>query len=184
MAACASGAVMIGTSCSHKESAVVSDTAILEESIFHADNDIAMTVRSLVDAVRVGEKLTPADYDFEGVLTDGQGTPLYTDFDGAPGEWIVKVENDSTASIASRHVGDLMEDDLRTYILGSLNLNNADLVSAYRNPLKEEETIYHYDSGDIDLNFSTVSAVASPDIEGTLMTIRISKAQIPEPLTP
>lgn len=53
--------------------------------MFHADNDIAMTVRSLVDAVRVGETLLPADYDFVGVLTDGQGTPLYTDVDGAPG---------------------------------------------------------------------------------------------------
>lgn len=143
--------------------------------MYHADNDIAMTVRSIVDAVRVGEVLSHEDYDFDGILTDGQGSPLYTDIEGAPGEWIVKVENDTTASISNRKIGDLMDDDLRSYILSALNLNNADLVSAYENPVKENEIIYYFDSGDIDINFSTRPVTTPSGIDGTLMTITISK---------
>ena len=48
------------------------------EEEFHADNDIAMTVRSVADAIRVGETLDSVGYNFEGVLTDGIGRPLYT----------------------------------------------------------------------------------------------------------
>lgn len=175
MVACASGAVLVSASCSQKNLSAGYDTVVEEESVYHADNDIAMTVRSIVDAIRVGETLSPADYDFGGILTDGQGTPLYTDIGGAPGEWVVKVENDSTAIIANRKIGDLMDDDLRTYILDALSLNNADLVSAYQNPEAENELIYYFDTGDVDINFSTRPVTTPSGIEGTLMTIRISK---------
>lgn len=175
LAACASGAVFVAASCSPRGNQVVYDSALQEESPFHADNDIAMTVRSIVDAVRVGEPLSPEDYDFEGILTDGQGTPLYTDVEGTPGEWSVKVENDSVATITNQRIGDLMDDDLRAYILGALNLNNADLVSAYENPVRENEIIYHFDSGDVDLNFSMLPVTTDSGFEGSLMTIRISK---------
>lgn len=175
MVACASGAVLVSASCSQKNVSAEYDTVVQEENVYHADNDIAMTVRSIVDAVRVGESLSPADYDFEGILTDGQGTPLYTDIEGAPGEWEVKVENDSSAQISNRRIGDLMDDDLRTYILDALNLNISDLVTAYENPKTENEMIYYFDTGDIDLNFSTRPVTTSSGIEGTLMTIRISK---------
>lgn len=70
---------------------VASPPAIIVNEDFHADNDIAMTVRSLADAIKVGEPLDSTEYDFEGVLTDGQGTPLYTDVQGAPGVWVVDV---------------------------------------------------------------------------------------------
>lgn len=173
--ACASGVVFVSASCSGKDASTHQDTVVKQESQFHADNDIAMTVRSLVDAVRVGETLMPEDYDFEGVLTDGQGTPLYTDVEGAPGEWTVRVISGEEADISNRNVGDLMYEDLRAYILVALNLNDADLVSAYRNPQNEDELIYHYDTGDIDINFSTLPATTSAGLEGTLMTIRISK---------
>lgn len=175
LAAYASGAVLVSASCGNKTASIGYDSVAQEEIQFHADNDIAMTVRSIVDAVRVGETLVPVDYDFAGVLTDGQGTPLYTDLEGAPGEWTVKVENGDEATISNRFIGDLMYDDLRTYILGTLNLNSADLVSAYENPNNEEEFIYHYDAGDIDINFSTVPVTTHSGLEGTLMTIRISK---------
>lgn len=175
MVACASGAVLVSASCSQKNVSAGYDTVVQEENIYHADNDIAMTVRSIVDAVRVGESLSPADYDFEGILTDGQGTPLYTDIEGAPGEWEVKVENDSSAQISNRRIGDLMDDDLRSYILDALNLNISDLVTAYENPKTENEMIYYFDTGDIDLNFSTRPVTTPSGIEGTLMTIRISK---------
>lgn len=143
--------------------------------MFHADNDIAMTVRSLVDAVRVGETLLPADYDFVGVLTDGQGTPLYTDVDGAPGEWQVKVFADDGVSISNLYMGDLMDEDLRSYILSALHLNSADLVSAYHNPDNDEELIYHYDAGEVDINFSTAPASTPSGLEGTIMSISISR---------
>ena len=42
----------------------------------HADNDIAMTLRSIIDAVKVGEPLNAEHYDFTGTLTDGSGRPL------------------------------------------------------------------------------------------------------------
>lgn len=175
LVACASGAMMVSSSCSPRESGADRSEVAREESLFHADNDIAMTVRSIVDAVRVGETLAPADYDFAGVLTDGQGTPLYTDVEGSPGEWIVTVVGTAEAEISNRYLGDLMDDDLRSYILASLNLNSADLVSAFRNPENDEELIYHYDSGDVDINFKTVPAATPSGLEGTLMTIVISK---------
>lgn len=172
---CASGAVMVSASCGNKTHTDEYEDVAQEESLFHADNDIAMTVRSLVDAVRVGETLAPADYDFEGILTDGGGTPLYTDVEGSPGEWSVKVLGDDEAAISNRYLGDLMDDDLRAYILAALNLNEADLVSAYHNPEREEEIIYHYDTGEIDINFSILPATSPSGLEGSLMTIRISK---------
>ncbi len=74
---------------------IKSDVSNTEDSeateYFHADNDIAMTVRSLADAIKVGEPLDSTEYDFNGVLTDGQGAPLYTDVQGSPGTWIVDV---------------------------------------------------------------------------------------------
>lgn len=175
IAACASGAVLVSASCGGKTSRSEVDTLVQEESLYHADNDIAMTVRSIVDAVRVGEVLSPDDYNFEGILTDGQGTPLYTDIGGSPGEWTVKVENDTTARIANRCIGDLMEDELRNYVLLALNVSEAELVSAYENPVRKEEFIYHFDTGDIDINFSTVPAETVSGLEGTMMTILISK---------
>lgn len=175
IAACASGVVLVSATCSNKSTGAGIDSMVQEEVLYHADNDIAMTVRSIVDAVRVGEVLSHEDYDFDGILTDGQGTPLYTDIEGAPGEWVVKVENDSTASISNRKIGDLMDDDLRSYILSALNLNNADLVSAYENPVKENEMIYYFDNGDIDINFSMRPVTTLSGVEGTLMTITISK---------
>lgn len=62
-----------------------------ETSDYHADNDIAMTLRSIIDAVNVGQKLDSAEYNFRGTLTDGTGRPLYTDIQGTPGAWEVKV---------------------------------------------------------------------------------------------
>ena len=79
-------------SCGQSSKSDVSNTEDSEATeYFHADNDIAMTVRSLADAIKVGEPLDSTEYDFNGVLTDGQGAPLYTDVQGSPGTWIVDV---------------------------------------------------------------------------------------------
>lgn len=88
---------------------------------------------------------------------------------------MVKVEAADVASITNRRIGDLMDEDLRNYVLASLRLNSADLVSAYRNPVSEDEEIYHYENGDIDIDFSTRPAFTQSGLEGILLKIRISK---------
>lgn len=142
---------------------------------FHADNDIAMTVNSLVDAVRVGESLDSSSYNFDGILTDGQGMPLYTDSEGAPGEWSVRVEDTESAVISNVGIGDLMADDLRNYILSSLKMNAADHVTTYENPEKEGEIISMYDLGDAHIRFVTSAAQTPAGLEGWLMSIYVSR---------
>ncbi len=160
-------------SCGNRTSPAGPDVEKPEESMFHADNDIAMTVCSIVDAIRVGERLDSADYGFTGILTDGQGTPLYTDIEGNPGEWNVKVIGDDEARICNLHLGDLMTEDLRNYIVGALNLNSADLVTAYVNPADEQEFIWLYDIGDVQVAFSETSVKTPADLEGIIMSISV-----------
>lgn len=167
--------LIVLVSCGNKPSVAGLDVAKPEESQFHADNDIAMTVCSLVDAVRVGERLDSADYGFQGILTDGQGTPLYTDLEGNPGEWRVKVISDEEARISNLHLGDLMTADLRQYIIGALNLNSADLVTAYVNPSDEEEFIWLYDIGDVQVAFSETQVKTPTDLEGIMMSVSVFK---------
>ena len=177
IAACAvsAPALLVAVSaCGNQKVVADNDSLPQHYESFHADNDIAMTVRSLVDAVRVGEQLDSAIYNFTGILTDGQGTPLYTDVEGAPGEWSVRVESTDDACIRNLYVGDLMSDDLQSYILNSLNLNNADLVTAYANPDNEEEIIRLFDIGDVKISFATAPAMTSSGLQGSLMTIRVN----------
>lgn len=144
-----------------------------DDTQFHADNDIAMTVCSIVDAVRVGERLDSADYGYQGILTDGQGTPLYTDIEGNPGEWTVTVVSDDEARISNLHLGDLMTEDLRNYIVGALHLNNADLATAYVNPANEQEFIWLYDIGDVQVAFSETLVKTPAELEGIMMAISV-----------
>lgn len=165
--------LIVLVSCGNRAASVGLEEGKPEESPFHADNDIAMTVCSLVDAVRVGESLDSADYGFHGILTDGQGTPLYTDLEGNPGEWEVKVVADDEARISNLHLGDLMTEDLRAYIIGALGLNGADLVTAYVNPADEEEFIWLYDIGDVQVAFSETMVRTSSDLEGIMMAVSV-----------
>ncbi len=167
--------LIVLVSCGNKATPVSPQDDKPEETQFHADNDIAMTVCSLVDAVRVGENLDSIDYNFDGILTDGQGTPLYTDLEGNPGQWKVRVVNEGEARISNLRLGDLMTADLRNYILGALNLNKADLVTAYVNPLDDNEFIWLYDIGDVNVSFSEMQTKTQSGIEGLIMTITISK---------
>ena len=167
--------LIVLVSCANRTAAVGAELSNPEESQFHADNDIAMTVCSLVDAVRVGEKLDSADYGFKGILTDGQGTPLYTDIEGNPGEWTVKVITDEEARISNLHLGDLMTEDLRAYILEALNLNGADLVTAYINPADEKEFIWLYDIGDVQVAFSETLVKTPSELEGIMMSVSVFK---------
>ncbi|MDE5793783.1 MAG: hypothetical protein K2I08_03590 [Muribaculaceae bacterium] len=167
--------LIVLVSCGNKNPGISFESTTQDETQFHADNDIAMTVCSLVDALRVGESLVGDDYDFDGILTDGQGTPLYTDIEGNPGEWKVKVIDQDEARISNLHLGDLMTSDLRNYILGSLNLNSADLVTAYVNPNNEDEFIWLYDIGDVNVAFSEIPTKSPSGLEGILMSISVSK---------
>lgn len=162
-------------SCGNKTAGIGYESVLPEDNQFHADNDIAMTVCSIVDAVRVGEKLVGDEYDFDGILTDGQGTPLYTDLEGNPGEWQVRVTGPCEARISNLHFGDLMTADLRNYILGALNLNDADLVTAYINPVDDQEVIWLYDIGDVNIAFSETATKTPSDLEGIIMSISVSK---------
>ncbi len=167
--------LIVLVSCGNKAGGISPDSSSAEADPFHADNDIAMTVCSLVDAVRVGERLDSADYNFDGILTDGQGTPLYTDLEGNPGEWKVRVISDEEARISNLHLGDLMTEDLRNYIISALNLNSADLVTAYINPADEEEFIWLYDIGDVNVAFSETIVKTPSDLEGIIMSISVFK---------
>lgn len=95
------------------------------EAVFHADYDIAMIVSSLADAIKVGEQLDSADYNFTGVLTDGTGRALYTTPAGHPGKWHIEVTDTVTAKIRNIETGDLMVDDLREYLVSALHLEEA-----------------------------------------------------------
>lgn len=149
---------------------------------FHADNDIAMTIRSLADAIKVGEPLDSTDYDFQGILTDGQGSPLYTDIQGAPGTWIVDIIDSGSAIIRNVYLGDLLPNDLRSYILNCLNIDENDIIEglhADENPEDADTNISVYDFQGGFLRFEIRSAEAPNGIEGTLLTIILTSAPPP-----
>ena len=127
IAAVMTAAVSCGQS-QHRDEAGEQE-AIQEE--YHADNDIAMTIRSLADALRVGEELDSTEYDYEGVLTDGQGRPLYTDVQGAPGIWQVDVVDSRTAMVRNIYLGDLLPGALEEYLAKSLGLTLAEEKQCY-----------------------------------------------------
>lgn len=139
----------------------------------HADNDIAMTLRSIIDAVKVGEPLDSAQYNFTGTLTDGSGRPLYTDIQGAPGEWEIRVVNPSGVTIRNLYLGDLLPDELTQYILQSLEIPDSTLVThgMAGNDTGAEVAIYNFGGGEII--FETKTATAENGDEGPLLNIAI-----------
>lgn len=142
---------------------------------FHADNDIAMTVRSIADAIRVGEPLDTAGYNFEGVLTDGIGRPLYTNIQGLPGGWDVDVLSGSSVVIRNVDIGDLLPDDLEGYLASSLDLTEADVVDSleYHGAEDAETTVYDFGGG--YLRYEVRNATAANGLEGALVLITASR---------
>lgn len=147
-----------------------------DTSYFHADNDIAMTIRSLADALRVGEPLDSTQYDFEGVLTDGQGTPLYTDVMGSPGTWQVDVLDVRNAIIRNIYLGDLLPLDLQNYILQSFDFPlPVELDYNGVEALEDDETdISVFDCNGVYLRFEVRAGVAPNGIEGPQLSIIMS----------
>ncbi|MCM1153341.1 MAG: hypothetical protein NC328_06790 [Muribaculum sp.] len=111
---------MMLTSCSGRSHHSPSDSAETVTDL-HADYDIAMTVRSITDALNVGERLDSASYNFRGILTDGSGRPIYTDTIGNPGAWTIKVVGADSAVITSLYPGDLLPLELTSYIVESVH---------------------------------------------------------------
>lgn len=139
-----------------------------------ADNDIAMTVRSIVDAINVGEPLDTAEYNFSGVLTDGEGTPLYTDVQGNPGEWEVDVLNEKSVRIHNLYLGDLLPNHLTDYLTTTLELTDADIESTDEYDDDDETSLEVYNFGTGDIRFETREAFAPNGLEGPLMSIVIA----------
>ena len=160
-----------GSGSKHDESA---DSAQIPPS-YHADNDIAMILRSIADVIRVGEPLDTTWYNFEGILTDGQGHPLYTDLRGFPGEWDVDVLSPTSAVVRNLYLGDLLPEDLSSYITVAMELTETDIV-ADTICHDEDDThicIYDFDGGYIRIE--TRKGVAPNGIEGPLMRITASR---------
>lgn len=150
-------------------SADTTDTTAVEE-YYHADHDIAMVVRSVADAIRVGEPLDSINYDYSGILTDGRGYPLYTDTRGIPGEWQVDVLSPTAVKICNKSIGDLLPVDLTNYLTGVLNLSDTDII-----PTESSDSgrvVYGFKGG--YLQIETETAVNNGH-EGSLMTITASK---------
>lgn len=115
---------------------------------FRPDNDIAMTVRSMVQTINEGESLDSTAYNFEGVLTDGTGAPLFTDFEGMPGQWSIDVNGPQDVVIHNLGTGDLWPDELIDYIRTALvqDKEDADTDDAPSSP--EMKHLATYDEGE------------------------------------
>ena len=147
-----------------------------DQTGYHADNDIAMTMRSIADALKVGEPLDSAEYDFEGILTDGQGSPLYTDVQGSPGLWQIDVLDKKNVMIRNLYLGDLLPLDLQTYILQTLRIPaecKVDFVA--HDAVSDDETeIELYDCEGVWLRFEVRSGMAPNGLEGPMLNIIMS----------
>lgn len=143
-------------------------------AVYHADNDIAMMLHSVADALHQEEELDSLDYNYEGILTDGTGRSLYTDVQGAPGAWSIRVENPNSIAIKNIYLGDLLPDALQAYILESFELNTDDVVdtSKFKNKNLKEAQIYYNDG--VYLIFQTQTSSTSTGKEGPLMTIVVT----------
>lgn len=170
------GAVILLPGCGGS-SAGKEDSAVVCEPVedFHADNDIAMTVRSLADAIRVGEPLDTADYNFDGILTDGTGRPLYTNIQGLPGGWDIDVLSGTSAVIRNVDIGDLLPEDLEHYLASALELGEENAIDSleYHGAEGAETTVYDFGGG--YLRIEVRNGTASNGLEGPLMNITTTR---------
>lgn len=147
----------------------------LQAEEYHADNDIAMIVRSIADAMRSGEPIDTMDYNLEGVLTDGTGHPLYTDIQGTPGMWEVEVVSPTSVVIRNIYLGDLLPDDLENYLVSSLNLTPSDQIPSTEFDDDDEAQLVVYDMDGSYLRLETRAGMAPNGLEGPLMSIIATK---------
>lgn len=170
---------LVMTNCAHNDRKVSTDTdsavaAYHSVDEYVAENDIAMTVRSIVDAISVGEMLDTAEYNYNGILTDGEGVPLYTDIQGNPGEWEVDVLNENSVRIHNLYLGDLLPKDLMEYLTAALSLSESNLCASDEYEDDDETHLEVYDFGSGSIRFETREAFAPNGLEGPLMSIVIT----------
>lgn len=169
-------AMLTGCSGSEKKTEAI-DTADsvktpAKPEVFHVDTDIAMRVRSIVDAIKQGEALDTAIYNFNGILTDGAGAPIYTDAQGDPGKWKIRV-TDEAAELQNLYLGDFVPDYVRAYIAEELDLTDDDVIKkgTVAGVGKEDVVNYSFDGGEI--HFEVTKAKTADGKEGPLLTIYI-----------
>ena len=119
-----------------------------------------MTINSVIDAISVGEPIDSAAYDYEAVLTDGSGRPLYTDLQGAPGVWDIMVEKPHTVVIRNAYLGDLLSSEFRKVYTDEFDDD-------------DETDVSIYDFGAGTLRFETRVGRTTNGLEGPLLSIRI-----------
>lgn len=165
---------------SGSDSAVDSIGAYVQDDSYHADNDIAMTMRSIADALSQGEELDSLDYNYEGILTDGAGHPLYTDVQGTPGIWKINVIDPHKITLSNLYLGDLLPVALESYITQSLGLTEADLVDAPGIIPYDADSIHVYAFKGGYIIFKTHTAITPKGYEGPLMNITVTDS-LPQP---
>ena len=172
-------ATVMSTGCSHsdRKAPADSDTAVVAYRMvdeYVAENDIAMPVRSIVDAISVGESLDTAEYNYNGILTDGEGVPLYTDIQGNPGEWEVDVLSDNSVRIHNLYLGDLLPKDLMEYLTTALSLSESNLCASDEYEDDDETYLEVYNFGSGLIRFETREAYDPNGLEGPRMSIVIT----------
>lgn len=149
------------------------------EELYHADNDIVMTLRSVMDSFAGGDTISSEDYSFNGVLTDGEGRPLYTDTSGGPGEWDVVVSGPEELKLSNVNLGDLMPGQLESYLIDSLGLKeetSENRVGRYasRRQLGAYEELRTYRAESCRLEYYVRPARTATGKEGPLVTITVT----------
>ncbi|MBD5369678.1 MAG: hypothetical protein HDR80_00820 [Bacteroides sp.] len=167
-------------SCSGTGASDRSDSSRAEEAYAaddHADNDIAMTVRSILDAIRVDQPLDSAEYNYEGILTDGGGRPLYTDIQGAPGQWRVRVLSPTSAVVRNEYLGDLLPDDLIAYLLESIGVTQDSYVTSGQASTDSDSQVTVYDTDHSEIVFETLTGKTASGATGPMINIVLRKKQ-------
>ncbi|MDE6811456.1 MAG: hypothetical protein K2J15_03810 [Muribaculaceae bacterium] len=164
--------------CSSAGSEKNDSVPVVTSEEYHADNDIAMNLRSIIDAINVGQSLDSTDYNFKGILTDGSGRPLYTDVQGTPGQWEIKVLSGESAVISNLYLGDLLADDLVTYLLSSLGIYHYQLMTMSAGNDDTDDSVSIYTTGDSELIIEQRTAKAPNGAEGPLLKITVRKTKL------
>lgn len=161
--------------CTGKTSETTTDSTLSYTDEPHADNDIAMTVRSIMDAMNVDQDLDSTEYNYQGILTDGSGRPLYTDIQGSPGQWSVEVLSPTKARLKNLYLGDLVPEELTQYLLSSLEIPDSLMVKEGSPVNMPNAEVAIYDFGPGHIVFETLTAKTESGHSGPLVNILLIK---------
>lgn len=152
-----------------------SDSLQTETGDYHADNDIAMIIRSIMDAMNVDQPLDSAEYNYNGILTDGSGRPLYTDIQGSPGQWTVEVLSPNRALLKNLYLGDLVPEELAQYIMASLEVPDSLMIMEQSPNHHIDSRVSTYDFGKGQMILEITEAKTESGDKGPLVNILLLK---------